>query len=319
MTASDPIAVQPIAPGIAPGVPIAHGIGAADGPPARRALPGELLVVNTVVGLARWMSPSLARTARVEKRSDAWPFEPFLERVRIDPRRLAPEAEIDRVEARARDVRRRLRGVVRQTSYGKGVARAAAAGVCQRVSSPRTGMALLYALVEIYKPRWVVELGSAFGVGSTALTLALASGGREDARFDGVEFEEWRAKIADSGVREILGDRARVHPGDIAKALPRLAREAGLGPGLGPGVGPGVGPGAGERVGMAFVDAEHTFDATLGYHRALLPLLEPGAIVVYDDTEWSDEMRRAWKAIVADARVTDALSLGKRWGVIRVS
>lgn len=308
MTASDPIAVQPIAP-------VSPVAGAAEAPPVRRALPGELLVVNTVVGLARWMSPSLARTARVEKRSDAWPFEPFLERVRIDPRRLAPEAEIDRVEARARDVRRRLRGVVRQTSYGKGVARAAAAGVCQRVSSPRTGMALLYALVEIYKPRWVVELGSAFGVGSTALTLALASGGREDARFDGVEFEEWRAKIADSGVREILGDRARVHPGDIAKALPRLAREAGLGPG----VGPGAGPGAGERVGMAFVDAEHTFDATLGYHRALLPLLEPGAIVVYDDTEWSDEMRRAWKAIVADARVTDALSLGKRWGVIRVS
>lgn len=293
MTASDPIAVQPVAP----------VAGTAEAPPARRALPGELLVVNTVVGLARWMSPSLARTARVEKRSDAWPFEPFLERVRTDPRRLAPEAEIDRVEARAREVRRRLRGVVRQTSYGKGVARAAAAGVCQRVSSPRTGMALLYALVEIYKPRWVVELGSAFGVGSTALTLALASGGREDARFDGVEFEEWRAKIADSGVREILGDRARVHPGDIAKALPRLAREAA----------------PGERIGMAFVDAEHTFDATLGYHRLLLPMLEPGAIVVYDDTEWSDEMRRAWKAIVADPRVTDALSLGKRWGVIRVS
>ncbi len=296
MPAIEPAAVQPSAAGSP--APVVT---------ARRALPGELLVVNTVVGLARWLSPSLAKTAKIEKRSGAWPFEPLLERVRQDVRGLAPPSEVDRIEARAREVRRKLRGVVRTTAFGKGVAKAAASGVCQRVSSPRQGMALLYSLVDLYKPGWVVEFGSGFGVGSAALALALQAGGREDARFDGIEYEDWRAAIADEGVRAILGDRARVHAGDIAKALPRIVREA------------RAGATPDRRIGMAFVDAEHTYEATTGYHRALLPLLEPGAIVAYDDTEWSEGMQRAWRAIVADERVTDALSLGRRWGVVRIA
>lgn len=271
----------------------------------RRTLPGELLVANTAVALARLMSPPLVKTARVEKRSAWWPFEPLMERVRGGVRALAPTESLARIESRSREVRGELRGVVKTTAFGRGVARAEAAGVCQRVSSPRVGLALLWSAVDVFRPRWVVEFGSGFGVGSSALALGLKETCGEEARFDGIEYEGWRAKIADEGVRALLGDRARVHAGDIAKALPRIARAAGVEQGA--------------RLDMAFVDAEHTYDATVGYHRALLGLARPGAIVVYDDTEWSAEMKRSWEAIVADDRVTDALSLGRRWGFVRLA
>jgi hypothetical protein len=45
------------------------------------------------------------------------------------------------------------------------------------------------------------------------------------------------------------------------------------------------------------------------YWQALLPHLEPEAIVLFDDIGWSDGMARAWSTIAADPAVSVALDL----------
>lgn len=277
----------------------AHPAGPAGGDHAhtpRRVFPGKLLAINIVVGAARRFAPPLAKTLRVEKRSAHWPFDPLLAWVHANGGRQLPDA-LKPVFAREHDLHKNLHGVVRETSFRNTVALADASQVCTRVSSPRRGKALLHELVRIHQPRWIIELGSAFGIGSLAMASALDAD--VECRIDGVEFEAWRARIAQDGLSLLRPRHARIHAGRIEDLIPDIVQSAAPGP------------------DFAFVDAEHTWQATMGYHRLLSECVSPGAIVVFDDIGWSPDMRRFWSDVVRDPRITDAVSLGDRWGITR--
>jgi predicted O-methyltransferase YrrM len=57
------------------------------------------------------------------------------------------------------------------------------------------------------------------------------------------------------------------------------------------------------RFDLVFVDGHHDGAATLRYFEQIKPRLQRGAIVIFDDIEWSDDMRRAWMIIAADPAV----------------
>lgn len=271
------------------------------GAPRRGPTPVPIRAINIAVGVARRFSPPLRRTMKTLKRSgDNWDLQGLVDWVESGgPERMPHELEPAR--QRARDLRRRLRGMRRETSVRNSIQMADASLVCERVSSPSRGMTVLHHAAAIRRPRWSVELGSAFGIG----TLSIALGVRDvpGAIVDGIEFEGWRADIAREGVRAVLGQRADVHHGAIEDLLPRLARrraEEGV-----------------AGVELAFVDAAHTYEATMGYHHLIARCAAQGALVIYDDIGWSAGMRRFWQDVVRAPEITDAIELGNRWGVTR--
>lgn len=50
----------------------------------------------------------------------------------------------------------------------------------------------------------------------------------------------------------------------------------------------------GQSLDLAYIDGHHEKVATLHYLQRLIPLLKPGAIVIFDDISWSADMRQAW-------------------------
>jgi predicted O-methyltransferase YrrM len=52
-------------------------------------------------------------------------------------------------------------------------------------------------------------------------------------------------------------------------------------------------------------------EATVHDFARIHPSLSPGALVIFDDVEWSPGMAAAWSAIRADTRVRVAVSLGR--------
>ncbi|MCI0590879.1 MAG: class I SAM-dependent methyltransferase [Gammaproteobacteria bacterium] len=249
--------------------------------------------------LSRFMRPAappLSRRIVVAKKNPAtWPFEEFVRWVQNNGYESMP-SEFPLIESRLGDLRERLISENRETSYRHELRMMNAWDVCNRVSSTSAGRVMLHWLAEHHCRGWAVELGSAFGIASMAITLALRQS--PETSFDGIEFEDWRAQIAAEGVRRIMGERADVHAGRIEDVLPKLATR-------------------GKRIAWAFVDAKHTYEDTMEYHRLITHQLSDGAIVVYDDINWSSEMSRFWKELVAYKQVTDALSVGGRWGIVR--
>ena len=65
----------------------------------------------------------------------------------------------------------------------------------------------------------------------------------------------------------------------------------------------------GERIDLAFVDANHTYEATIRYADFLLNRLTEKGILVLDDIHYSEQMERAWRELKADPRVTTSMDL----------
>jgi len=60
---------------------------------------------------------------------------------------------------------------------------------------------------------------------------------------------------------------------------------------------------------LAYVDANHTLDATLRYVNCLLPRMAEKGVIVIDDIHYSAEMEHAWQALKADKRITSTMDL----------
>ena len=64
-----------------------------------------------------------------------------------------------------------------------------------------------------------------------------------------------------------------------------------------------------EEWDVAYVDANHTLDATMRYVNCLLPRMTEKGVIVIDDIHYSEEMEQAWKALKDDERVTTTMDL----------
>ena len=62
-------------------------------------------------------------------------------------------------------------------------------------------------------------------------------------------------------------------------------------------------------IDLAFIDANHTCEATLTYFNALASRVHEKSVVVVDDIHYNEDMEKAWKAICADERVTTTMDL----------
>ena len=63
------------------------------------------------------------------------------------------------------------------------------------------------------------------------------------------------------------------------------------------------------EIDVAFIDANHTYEATLTYFNALASRVHEKSVVVVDDIHYNEDMEKAWKAICADERVTTTMDL----------
>lgn len=67
----------------------------------------------------------------------------------------------------------------------------------------------------------------------------------------------------------------------------------------------------------AFIDGQHEEHATIHYMERLIPVLDDGGLLIFDDIYWSEGMYSAWKRIKEDARFDLCLDFGWR-GVCRL-
>jgi predicted O-methyltransferase YrrM len=166
--------------------------------------------------------------------------------------------------------------------------------VCWTSVAPVWGRFLMRMVREL-SPRSCLELGTGFGISAAYQAAALELNGA--GTLTTVERIEGLAAVAEEGFSRLgLEDRIELRIG---------ATDDWLG---------GVLHGMGE-IDYAFLDADHTAEGTLAHFTALLPYLREGAIVVLDDINWTEGMRRAWKSIAGNQRVSGTLKL-RRVGIV---
>lgn len=139
---------------------------------------------------------------------------------------------------------------------------------------------MLYGISKHFQPQKVLELGTSAGL-STAF-WALGNRNSEIITVEGCprKSDMARTLFASHGLSNIETINSDAH--EHIKLLKKKNYKADL----------------------VFIDAEHSYESSMQFFSALLPLINPNSLLIFDDIYWSEGMSRAWNEIEKDTRVS---------------
>jgi len=133
------------------------------------------------------------------------------------------------------------------------------------------------------RPLEILELGTSLGV-----TTAYLASADSHNRVVTLEGSEAVLRVAQGVWRALQLENIEWQQGNIDHTLYQCARE---------------------HLDLAYVDANHTFEATMRYVDYLLPRMNEKGVIIVDDIHYSEQMEQAWAALKADPRVTTSMDL----------
>jgi len=144
---------------------------------------------------------------------------------------------------------------------------------------------LLYRIIQFYKPKNILELGTSLGISTSYLAKA-------DANAHVFTFEGCpeTAKIAQENFDKQNITNTSITLGDFNLTLTEKLKEI-------------------ETVDLAFIDGNHQEKPTIAYFEECLKYANNNTIFIFDDIHWSDGMENAWNYIKANTRTTLTIDL----------
>jgi predicted O-methyltransferase YrrM len=144
---------------------------------------------------------------------------------------------------------------------------------------------LLYRIIQFYKPKNILELGTSLGISTSYLAKA-------DANAHVFTFEGCpeTAKIAQENFDKQNITNTSITLGDFNLTLTEKLKEI-------------------ETVDLAFIDGNHQEKPTIAYFEECLKYANNNTIFIFDDIHWSDGMENAWNYIKSNTRTTLTIDL----------
>ncbi len=146
---------------------------------------------------------------------------------------------------------------------------------------------LLFRLVEYFKPKTILELGTSLGI--STLFMALAS---DDKKTQLITFEGCPeiAKKAKQNFEKLKQENIQLIIGNIDETLPQNIPSLPL-------------------LDFVFLDANHRYEPTINYFNQILEKCHNDTLIILDDIHWSKGMEKAWNEIIKNEKVTISIDL----------
>jgi len=144
---------------------------------------------------------------------------------------------------------------------------------------------LFFRLVNHFKPNTIVELGTS--VGLTTMYLAAAN---KKAKIYTLEGSKEIAEFAKQQFSKNKFENIELIEGDFKDTLPALLDKLDI-------------------VDFAYIDGNHTKEATINYFMQLLPKCNEHSVLIFDDINWSQGMQEAWQSIKMHEQVKLSIDL----------
>lgn len=210
----------------------------------------------------------------------------FIEKVLEDNRWFYPFTEIENLRVELYGNRTKIQ----LTDFGAGSkfhpsGNRSIRSLARHSANKQYACQLLFKIVDSYKPRHILELGTSLGISTLYLSAAAM-----DAELITIEGDPELAKLARANFKSFGRTNVNLVNGSFAEFLPKVLQEI-------------------PQLDLAFIDGNHKKEPTLFYFEQCMGKVHPESILIFDDIHWSGEMNEAWEAIKSDPRVTLSLDL----------
>jgi predicted O-methyltransferase YrrM len=146
---------------------------------------------------------------------------------------------------------------------------------------------LLFKIIRRYNYSRCLELGT--GTGITALYQAMALQGEFPLLT--IEGSKSVAEIAQFNANFCgLESKIQIVTGEFNKTLPNALQ-------------------AMQQIDLAYIDGNHRKEPTIDYFEKILPHIHNNGMMIFDDINWSEEMKQAWHFIKMHDAVTVSIDL----------
>lgn len=144
---------------------------------------------------------------------------------------------------------------------------------------------LLFKIFNFFKPQNCIELGTSLGISS--LYISKAAPNCKIISMEGsINISKYAKELhLKSKTRNIT-----VVSANINDELPNILIEQ-------------------QYISSAFIDANHTKEATIKYFEEFLPFVNETSFLVFDDIHWSKDMEEAWSVIIKNEKVSISVDL----------
>ena len=130
----------------------------------------------------------------------------------------------------------------------------------------------------------IIEVGTSLGITTMYLSLL------KQATITTIEGDENIFKIADNNFKKLNIKNINNICANFDDVLPEIINKT-------------------DRVDLAFVDGNHTKEATLRYFELLKQKVHKNSVLIFDDIYWSKGMFEAWEIIKKDSKVVVSIDL----------
>jgi len=144
---------------------------------------------------------------------------------------------------------------------------------------------LLFRIVNYFQPQNIIELGTSLGIS----TLYLSNISCKIPVYT-IEGDKQILKIANSYFNLLEKKNIKSYNDNFDYRLPKILEKI-------------------ETVGCAYIDGNHTKEATLRYFDMLLLKITEKSILIFDDIYWNKDMLSAWNEIKANSKVRVTIDL----------
>lgn len=139
---------------------------------------------------------------------------------------------------------------------------------------------LLFRMAAYYKPETIIELGTSLGLS----TLYLQKG-RSSAKVFTIEGCPATAAIAAENFQILNATNIELVEGNFDEKLEPILKKVG-------------------KADLVFIDGNHRYQSTIDYFNTILPYVHNDTILIFDDINWSNDMKKAWRHIKNHPQVT---------------
>jgi predicted O-methyltransferase YrrM len=165
------------------------------------------------------------------------------------------------------------------------------ASIVRRSSINERNGRLLFRMVEYFKPLTIIELGTSVGISTLYMATAFP-----EANVQTIEGCTTKSEQAATNFNSLNVTNIVQHIGRFDIVLPDVIAEA-------------------AKLDFAFIDGNHTCEATLANFKSLLAIAHNDTVFVFDDIHWSAGMQKAWYEIADHEHVTVSIDLF-RMGIV---
>lgn len=157
--------------------------------------------------------------------------------------------------------------------------------ICRHSVKPKKYGQLLFRLINFFQPKYVLELGTSLGLTTTYMASAA-----RNSKVISIEGDRNTYLLAKKTVKLAKVRNVELVNAKFQDALPELIDGC-------------------KQLDFVFIDGHHNKEATLAYFELCLKKSHSETIFVFDDINWSDEMKEAWEEIKANSSITVTIDL----------